>query len=360
MEIPVNLPIFPIYTVMYKRHRVPKYLDRCTARDHSWFAGFLALALDPRPVIWWPDNLLDIQKDSLVVFPDENWHLGQNSRDLSEAELEHCRRAVILTSVEKRHEYFLGQKIKSVFCPYLHWYLNAIPMRRLDLRLQKNPGDRVFNSLNRRWNEGRFHLLKLMIPKCPTLLRRGFVTASTMTFFKDHPHISKDPAFETTYTRTQGIPIELNTRRLNDLPVTTNLVNFKHIAENIPGKISIQIETYVQGRGNGFHFITEKSMLAMATAQIPMIIGFAPDFMKRWLDSQGFDIFSDIVDQSYDSEPDYLLRIEKAIKQNMDLLHGRVKWNDISARTQVNQDLLINDWLVRSLTEVLDQVNDLF
>lgn len=345
---------------MYKRHRIPKYLDLCTEQDHSWFAGFLATAIHPRPVRWWPHNLVGIEKDSLVVFPDENWHLGQNSRDLTDAELECCRRAVILTSVEKRHHYFLKQQIKSVFCPYLHWYLNAIPMRRLDLRLQKNPGDRVFNSLNRRWNEGRFHLLHFMTQKHPTLLRRGFVTASALDYFKNHPHISKDPVFNSSYTKTQGRAIELNTQRLDDLPVTTNLINFKHIAENIPGKISIQVETYVQGMGNGFHFITEKSMLAMATAQIPMIVGFASGFMRRWLTDQGFDIFSDIVDQTYDSEPDYLLRIEKAIGRNIDLLHGRVKWNDISARIQANQDRLINDWLVASLRDLLDQVNDLF
>lgn len=340
-----------------QRNLVIECLRDCQEVDHSWLAGFLTSALSPKTVIWWPGDLKDLKKGSIVFFHDERWSLDANRPLLTEQEIDCCRQAVIITACEARHRLLQESGVKSVFCPYMFWYLHAIPLRRLGLNLEKKTAPKkIFNFLNRRWNPGRYHMLDLIFHTHAPLLDTGYITASTFSLYKNHPRISRDTNYVEFYRPVIDIPIELNCASYNGLNVSPNLKNFVHIADNIPGEICIQIETNPPDDLEKGFAVTEKSMIALVTSQIPIIIGGHNFFLKRWLADQGLDIFDDLIDQSYDKEPDYLVRIKKALEGNMDILLGNAMLPAYQERLRQNQQLVTGAWLEQSLTDLVEQI----
>lgn len=94
--------------------------------------------------------------------------------------------------------------------------------------------------------------------------------------------------------------------------------------------------------------VTEKTLMAIYGGTIPIWMGGwrIPDYMQL----QGFDIFDDIVNHSYQSLPDPEQRCRSAIMDNIHLLHEPVSVDH--ARLQHNLDLVkSNPWL--------DQINNL-
>lgn len=94
--------------------------------------------------------------------------------------------------------------------------------------------------------------------------------------------------------------------------------------------------------------VTEKTIMAIYGGTIPIWVGGwrIPDYMH----SLGFDIFSDLVDHSYQSLADPEQRCRQAIIDNIHLLHNPTQVDH--TRLQYNLDLVkSNPWL--------DQVNSL-
>ena len=97
--------------------------------------------------------------------------------------------------------------------------------------------------------------------------------------------------------------------------------------------------------------VTEKTIMAIYGGTVPIWVGGwrIPDYMQ----SQGFDIFNDVVDHSYQSLADPEQRCYRAIIDNIHLLHHPVEVD--RARLQHNLDLVkSNPWLdqVSSLTKI--------
>jgi hypothetical protein len=89
--------------------------------------------------------------------------------------------------------------------------------------------------------------------------------------------------------------------------------------------------------------ITEKSIFAWLSLQVPLLIGY-PGMIKhaRWL---GFDMFDDILDNSYDSAPNST-RVEAAIEFNRPLLSSGVDREKLLPRLVLNQQHAMS-WPVR-------------
>jgi hypothetical protein len=291
-----------------------------------------------------------------VVFPDE---MFLYTPELTLEEIEQLRSVVVITSSENRYKYLLNNSIKAVFCPFIHWYFHVIPMRKLNLKPYKNYGAKAFNFLNSRWNPGRFHLVEYLFKHHPELLNSGFVTAGRLSYYKDHPKIQKDKEYDGFYQNLmRDAPVENNNYYIQGIPVSSNVKNFVHIANNIPGAISIQVETWSVEEST-YAFFTEKSMVGIATQQIPIIISWHPSCVDRWLRAQGFDVFDDIIDQSYDIEPNYIRRCELAIELNIDWLRGEQQIPDLRVRSEYNQNHLIGTWLENSLLRLIDEIETL-
>lgn len=99
---------------------------------------------------------------------------------------------------------------------------------------------------------------------------------------------------------------------------TDNDENFFRLAD-VYGSCAVNIVTETQ-YDNYPGVICEKTLLAMLAQQIPIVIGH-PGIIRNLRDL-GFDVFDDVVDNSFDNLPNEH-RVEQAILLNRDLILGR-------------------------------------
>jgi hypothetical protein len=87
--------------------------------------------------------------------------------------------------------------------------------------------------------------------------------------------------------------------------------------------------------------ISEKTLLAMAAEQIPVVVGHQG--IVQHCEELGFDMFSDLVDTSYDSMPNEV-RAEQAILLNQDLIQGRINLSPYQERLRAQREFLLDDY----------------
>lgn len=87
--------------------------------------------------------------------------------------------------------------------------------------------------------------------------------------------------------------------------------------------------------------VTEKTLLAFAAEQIPIVIGH-PGIVQHCR-RMGFDMFDDVVDNSYDSigNDQDLERAEQALLRNRDLIEGRIDLTPYQARLERNREHML-------------------
>jgi hypothetical protein len=102
--------------------------------------------------------------------------------------------------------------------------------------------------------------------------------------------------------------------------------------------------------------ITEKTLLAIAAEQIPIVIGHKGivDQCRR----MGFDMFDDLVDTSYE-QIDNLERVSMAIMRNEDLIKGRVNLTPYKKRLERNREFLLWEFPRRMEREFATQARAL-
>jgi hypothetical protein len=87
--------------------------------------------------------------------------------------------------------------------------------------------------------------------------------------------------------------------------------------------------------------ISEKTLLAMAAEQIPVVVGHQG--IVKHCEELGFDMFTDLVDTSYDSMPNEV-RAEQAILLNQDLIQGRIDLASYQDRLRAQREFLLDDY----------------
>ena len=85
---------------------------------------------------------------------------------------------------------------------------------------------------------------------------------------------------------------------------------------------------------NHGQFVSEKYLNSIYGCNFPIVISNAGTV--SYLRDNGFDVFDDVVDHSYDSESNPVLRVYHAVQKNMHLLKDRnyalTKWNQCKDR----------------------------
>ena len=79
----------------------------------------------------------------------------------------------------------------------------------------------------------------------------------------------------------------------------------------------------------------------MAAEQIPVVIGHAG--IVQHCKELGFDMFTDLVDTSYDSMPNNR-RAEQALLLNQDLIQGRIDLAPYRERLRAQREFLLDDY----------------
>ena len=100
---------------------------------------------------------------------------------------------------------------------------------------------------------------------------------------------------------------------------------------------------------------TEKSIMPYAVQRIPLILG-NKNVNKKYK-NDGFDIFDDIVDYSYDSmDFDDIQKPYIMIKNNEKLLKNGVDLDKIKPRLEKNYNFLINDWVDNKIDNLIKEI----
>lgn len=336
-------------------------IQTCQDSSRPWLADFLIHALGhPERLHWWPgaNDYHKIKSGHIVVLNEEGT-LGKSTAELM-AEMNLPDNVICITSIPARYQQLLEYThIKPICFPHEYWFADILGIRKTNTVIGKKlAGDRIFNFLNTTWIPGRFYLIEYIFKNYPELLDTGYITATEFSYYKHHPKIQTDQLYKDWFM-TGHDPMENTCVDLaSDIAVQKTTKNLLHIAKNIPGRISIQVESYTPAPASWAGVIlAEKSMQALATAQIPIVIGNEPNWLTTFLKNEGFDIFDDIIDQSYDSEPDYYKRLELAIDLNIDWLTGRRPLPDLESRLLRNQTLLFNEWCDHTLADLIDKIN---
>lgn len=96
--------------------------------------------------------------------------------------------------------------------------------------------------------------------------------------------------------------------------------------------------------------VTEKTLLAFAAEQIPIVIGH-PGIVQHCR-RMGFDMFDDVVDNSYDtiSNDQGLERAEQALLRNRELIQGRIDLTPYRARLERNRE-----WMLWGLPDCMER-----
>jgi hypothetical protein len=258
--------------------------------------------------------------------------------------------SLVITSNRYLSSILDAKKINNVFFPFRMWFYMLIPLRKLGIlhidRTAKQ--DVFFNFLNRRWSAGRYHLIRYLCSDQKQLLKHGFVTANDFSHYNSHPLLYQDKEFLNFYKSHDTFGTNTDTR--GGVSVSSNLENLFYISENIPGMISIQVETFTTDD----YFkscLTEKSMTALATQQIPIIVGPNAGLVDQ-IEKEGFDVFRDIINHDYDREKDYYARLKSAININLEVLSGNQKIPDIGDRLKSNQRYLFGQWTDDTLSKL--------
>jgi len=135
----------------------------------------------------------------------------------------------------------------------------------------------------------------------------------------------------------------------------TNGENYKQLLQKTvfePSCISLITEPHYIEREA---LITEKTIMAVYGGTIPIWVGGwrCADAMR----SQGFDVFDDIVDHSYQSLDNPWDRINKSIELNQELLSSFTISPSILKRLEHNLDLMLNGVFEREVRKQLDETN---
>ena len=102
--------------------------------------------------------------------------------------------------------------------------------------------------------------------------------------------------------------------------------------------------------------ITEKTLFAWLSKQIPIIIGHQG--IVQQARDLGFDMFDDIVDNSYDKEPDRC-RLTCAIESNRDLLVNGIDRQELKYRLLANQNHALS-WPARMIVDYERKVKQIY
>ena len=99
--------------------------------------------------------------------------------------------------------------------------------------------------------------------------------------------------------------------------------------------------------------ITEKTIFALLAAQIPIVIGY-PGIVQD-CEELGFDMFTDVVDVSYDHLPDHE-RWQAALDLNRGHVGDYVPTSVVTNRLQHQAAWLLTEWPQQHLRRALDQL----
>lgn len=323
--------------------------------NYSWLTGFIKENFPNYPFL---DFYRDINPneiiDSCIIYLDDEAPLSYQFL-LDESEF-FPKNIILICKIKKVYTELSAYGYKCIYFPYWHIVDDAIAVKKLQQigkeMLPMTTHNYTYFCLNRREDFHRTWTITELARF--DLIKFGYVTYHRFSYTDNNVSPMEIAGLKSSPDMTHYIDHQIGFERhnhtLQGINYSSNVANYYYINQNILAPINISVETRTSE-----YFPTEKSFLALFTQRIPII--FAENYRIRDLKLEGFDMFEDYVDHSYDTITETSLKITHGIKSNQDIL---VKFDqDISLRTKANFDYLLNDWLDKKLTELVDGIKKL-
>ena len=233
--------------------------------------------------------------------------------------------------------------------PYFHILDDCIALKKINKNMPIKINDNVnFFCLNRNQTHSRYITVKTL--EKYNLIDCGYVTYNSINGEKVLQISNVKTVNNLSHYVANGCGFERNNHVINNIACSSNVANYFYISNVIPGAINVSVETKITT-----FFPTEKSFLFAFTKRLPIII--AETNRVSALKEQGFDMFDDVIDHSYDSI-NGIQKIEVAISKNFKILSSATL-NSFTQRVENNYNYLLNEWLNLKLHELCNNIKKL-
>lgn len=280
--------------------------------DHGFHVHASWNTLIPHTNTEWKLHLPAVDQwdqNTLVLLNLQDWLFWNNGhyKELQQIEEfygQHSHRVVALAWDSHLQNYYRG--------PVNLVYFSAHSIREID-RMQKHNTDWTSNPKTRAWQclNGRFCDHRAKVYQILNTWPGGWLSYGN--------HQPLDQWSYETYRGTE-----------ND----ENFLRLKYIYET--AAVNIVTETHYDHPS----IVTEKTLFACIAQQVPIVIGYQG--IVKDCESLGLDMFTDIVDTSYDCMPNDI-RAEAALTLNRDLILGKKDLSMLRSRLLANRNWVMSN-----------------
>jgi hypothetical protein len=261
---------------------------------------------------------------------------------------------VFLVKVPEVQRVLESKGLKVILCPWLMSVDDAISLNKSNAITVPAPADhksKPYFSLNNNYRLQKSYLLFVL--QQHDILDCGFVTAN-------HPKFNKNIQSGNMmhYTDVPSTPVvagagyERVVSQVNNVPVTANALNFSKVINSVNGCVQISVETSIRS-----FFPTEKTLMPLAIGKLPLWVGKCG--LVQEVRNEGFDVFDDLIDHSYDLISNPKRRIIGMVNSNLTLLTNTStinKYNGVQKRLQQNIEHFKYNWLNLKLTQLVKDI----
>lgn len=319
------VPLERSYVLALLKQQFPDHNIGNTFPGISWEA-----LKTPDPAIIYIDD------DGLILRDPQEWlHLFDKKKT----------HIVLLDAI---YQQLKSHGIPVVLCPFWNLLEDSISthlVNEADLFQMPKTGQKFYFCLNSNHTEARELVVNLLDQQ--HLFNFGMISARWSTdtrFFRD--------SFKAYDQINSGF--ERHCGQYKSVGITANFANAIDISAKYYPPIQISVETSI----NNYH-PTEKSIQGFMMHRIPIIL--AEPGRIAYLSNEGFDMFYDIIDHSYDRISDPNLRIESAIVKNLQILSNPLEITEsIQKRLRNNYNHFTSTWMfakIESLLSMIKQIN---
>lgn len=308
------------------------------------------------PSFWW-DQLTDSRAiDKKVIWVDDecittaNGRLDRGAMFMFDIIAREHKNSIVVIKTQRIYQELLQRGVKVVLCPWLFGIDDAISCVKSQQLEPVRPADnswRNFFCLNRNYRLHKSYTVNYI----KSIAQQGYVSALDARF-KRHPNmVTFDPLAH--YQNFPGVGFErvcVYSDNTNVL-VTSNSRNYTYV-NRINACINIVTETTTRP-----FFPTEKTLLPIAIGRMAIWIG-EPGLVAQVRD-QGFDVFDDEINHSYDAITNPKHRIQRAIKDNLTILtkpYAIEVYNSVQNRLKYNQQHFLGKWLDTVCAKLLNDI----
>jgi hypothetical protein len=263
---------------------------------------------------------------------------------------------VIVVSQKVIYNFFISRGFKCIFLNVGHCEIgDCLSIKSiLEQFNDYNKKDFAYHCFNSRFATHREKTITALFEN--NLLEYGLVTQNATPFESDnlkikykHVLYKNDLSYETKVLNGGNWK---NHNKIDGIYCSNNVKNLIYINNNIGSLTNIVTETAICE-----WYVTEKTFQPLFCKKIPIIIGAKG--INKFLINEGFDLFEDLVDYSFDDIDNEDSKINSVISCNKNLLQQYSCNSSIKQRLEYNRQHYLTTWVNKKIETLVNQLSEL-